>query len=360
MAQFDATLNYSSVNEDWDTELQALQVRPGDDVICVTGSGARPLAVLAACDVPIVALDVNPAQNHLLRLQIAAIRSLTHGQRMAWIGLHDADPRWRLRIWRRRIAPQLSRPAREWWRAHTRMLARGVLYAGRWERHFRRVSRLARRVWPIDTLLAFQDLEEQRRWLADHWDDRLWRAAWAVACHPGVSRLVFGDPAFHGRLDRAPGPFLRARMRRHLETHLARSSFMVSLVLRGALSPEDLPPHLTEAGASAIAGRLDRLTIVDDDIVSHLRGVETGRYSRFSLSDLPSFMDQAGFDGLWHAVRGAARPGSRVVVRQFLRRPDAPAVQAIRRERVLERTLARRDRAFAYDFVIAVVGEEDP
>src|SRR3989337_2234761 len=44
---FFKTLNYASVNEDWRTEAEALRPGPEDTVLCVTGSGDRPLDLLA-------------------------------------------------------------------------------------------------------------------------------------------------------------------------------------------------------------------------------------------------------------------------------------------------------------------------
>lgn len=353
---FEESLNYSSVNEDWDTELRALGARAGDRVLCVTGSGARPLAVLARTDANVVAIDRNPAQNHLLRLLLTAVASLQPSDALDWMGVRGADPRWRLDTYRRVLAPRLPPAARQWWTGQTRALGEGVVYAGRWERHFRRVSRLARRIWPVDVLFDFDDLDRQRRWLEDHWTDWRWQAAWRVVCDPRVSRLVFGDPAFHGRLAVLPGRYLRDRMRRCLETHLARDSFMVSLVLRGELSARDLPPHLTEKGLEAIRGRLDRIRIVDDCVAAHLE-IGTQRYTRFSLSDVPSYLDGVAVDRLWRAVVRAAVPGARVVLREFLRRHPIPADLPLRRETELERELALVDRSFAYDFVVAVIEE---
>ncbi|MGK7312768.1 MAG: DUF3419 family protein [Candidatus Longimicrobiales bacterium M2_2A_002] len=353
---FDRSLNYSSVNEDWDTELRALEAGADDVVLCVTGSGARPLALVARTDATVVAIDRNPAQNHLLRLLLAAAECLEPGDVLGWVGVRTADRRWRLGTYDRTLARRLPPETREWWSRRTPALAGGVVYAGRWERHFRRVSRLARRIWPVDTLFSFDDLEEQQIWLERHWDDWRWQAAWRIVCDPRFSRLVFGDPAFHGPLSVEPGLYIRDRMRRCLETHLARDSFMVSLVLRGELSTRDLPPHLTEAGLEAIKEWSDRLRIVDDDVASHL-AAGPQRYTRFSLSDVPSYLDGEGAERLWRSVVGAAEPGARVVVREFLRRHPIPPGLPLRRETGLEDELARIDRSFAYDFMVAVTGE---
>jgi S-adenosylmethionine-diacylglycerol 3-amino-3-carboxypropyl transferase len=353
--RFDETLNYSSVNEDWDTELLALRAGPGDRVLCVTGSGARPLALLARTEAEVVAIDRNRGQNHLLRLQLAAIGALSLDEHLRWIGVCEAEPAWRLNLYRRRLESWLEPATQRWCRQHETALARGVVYAGRWERHFRRVSRLARSIWPVDTLFSFEDLERQQEWLAAHWSAGLWTAAWRMVCSPAFSRAFFGDPAFYGRLDVSPGRFLQGRMRRCLETHLARDSFMVSLVLRGTLSPHDMPPHLTESGRSLVRERWNRLRIVDADLVDHLRRGPEQAYDRFSLSDVPSFLDDGGSSALWREILRAAAPGARVVVREFLRRPRVPAGLPISRDADLEQTLARKDRSFGYDFIIASV-----
>ena len=353
---FDRSLNYSSVNEDWDTELRALDAGASDVVLCVTGSGARPLALLARTEATVVAIDRSPAQNHLLRLLLAAAGCLEPADALGWMGVRAADRRWRLGTYDRILAPRLPPETREWWARRTSALAGGVVYAGRWERHFRRVSHLARRIWPVDVLFSFDDLDEQRHWLERHWDDWRWQAAWRIVCDPRFSRVVFGDPAFHGPLSVEPGRYIRDRMRRCLETHLARDSFMVSLVLRGELPACDLPPHLTEAGLEAIRERRDRLRVVDDDVAAHL-DAGPQRYTRFSLSDVPSYLDAEGTARLWRSVLRAAEPGARVVVREFLRRHPIPAGLPLRRETGLEDELARIDRSFAYDFVVAVAGE---
>ncbi|MCU0882928.1 MAG: BtaA family protein, partial [Hyphomonadaceae bacterium] len=73
---FATSLNFTSANEDGATELAALASVAGDRVLCLTASGTRPLDLLLGDASQIVALDMNPAQNRLLALKIAAIRVL--------------------------------------------------------------------------------------------------------------------------------------------------------------------------------------------------------------------------------------------------------------------------------------------
>ena len=101
------------------------------------------------------------------------------------------------------------------------------------------------------------------------------------------------------------------------------------------------------------------MQIVDADLVDYLRAPNTPRFSRFSLSDVPSYLAPAAFEALVDGVIRRAEPGARVVIRQFMTRYDLPprAVEQLVREPELERRCATEDRSFAYEFIIATVRE---
>ena len=356
---FADTLNYSSVNEDWRTEVAALQMRPGDRVLCITGSGARPLALLAAEDVRVTAIDSVPAQNHLLRLLVAAIRELTVDEALGFVGLAERPAGWRQGCFGRLPLPDSSRT---YWAAHWRELGRGVLYQGRFERHFRRLSAMVRllRGRQIRRLMSFDSLDEQRAFVHSTWDIWWWRLICRMSVHPLVSRLSFGDPAYYAHTEVPVGPTVYRRMNAALGRFLARDSFMISLLLTGRLSRRDLPPHLEAEGIAGILPRLDNLDILDADLGEHLRDPAAPRYNRFSLSDVPSFMTAAEFASLVDLVVAAAAPNARVVLRQFLTRYEVPPGMAAHlvREPDLEMRLALEDRAFAYEFLVGEVSDD--
>jgi S-adenosylmethionine-diacylglycerol 3-amino-3-carboxypropyl transferase len=358
MAGFFGTLNYASVNEDWRTEAAALRLEGGERVLCVTGSGARPLDLLAAAPVRVLAVDRNPAQGHLLCLKQAAIEALPFDEYAAFLGLHPATAAGR-RDTLRRLGPLLPDEARRFWGARRGLVARGVLYEGRWERFHRRLARLTRFLHGrrVRTLLAFDDLGAQRAWVESHWDEAGWRRTFALACSRPVVRAFFGDPAYCRQAALPAGRLLHARMGALLERVLARESFMVGLVLTGTLPPEDLPPHLTEAGHRTIRARLGGLDVATAEVTSFLESRPPGGFDRFSLSDVASFLDRAGFARLVGAVVRSAAPGGRVVLRQFLTRHPVPAAldACLVRDPVLEARLGAEDRSFAYDFLVAEV-----
>lgn len=351
MAAFDTSLNYSSVNEDWRTEAAALAPLGAGPILCVAGSGSRPLDLLGQGATEVTAIDINPSQTALLALKATAIDGLNYSDYTAFLGLRAADPRWRLDKLEE-LLPRLGSYQRHC-SAMAPMIARGILYQGRWERFFRRVARLTRLLRPQLTrrLFEFEELTEQRRFLEQHWDRWWWRWTFRLLCSGPVLRW-FGDPAFYHFSGSRTADFLYQRMRSSLERTLARENFMVSLLLLGRLSNRDLPPHLSEVGVAEIRNRIGGLKIISGDVMEAVGG--TDRYCAYSLSDVPSFLSADDFQRLLDRLARTALPGARFCIRQFLSRHTTGdwSQPRLRRNAALEQRLTEEDHAFAYDFIV--------
>ncbi|HTW91682.1 MAG TPA: DUF3419 family protein [bacterium] len=349
-------LNYTSVNEDWRTEVEGLKLRPGDRVLCPTGSGVRPLALLAAEDVRLTAIDFAPAQNHLLRLLIAALQELSVEDAMGFVGLHDRPAAERLN---RLVCLHLPEATRAFWTAHRKKIARGVLYQGRFEQRFQQQARMIRRFRgkTVQELFAFDDIERQRAFVQTKWDTRTWRSVSRLALNPLVLRLTGADPAYYTNTAEPPRVMLYRTMLAGLNRHVAKDNFMLSLALTGRLPESDLPPHLRADGIARIQPRLRNLEIVDAEVVAYLKSPDAPRFDRYSLSDVCSYMNTSEFSDLIHAVVESAVPGGRFVLRQFLTRYEVPPelTSRLAREPALEKRLAAEDRSIGYEFIIAEV-----
>lgn len=361
-SRFFETLNYSSCNEDWRTERRALQIGPDDRVLCVTGSGDRPLHLLLDDPRSVVSIDANPMQGHLLRLKSAALQALPYPRYAKLLGLTPSRERIALL---EAVEEHLAPETRAVWRARQWMIARGVLYQGRWERYYRSISRVARllRGGAIRRLFAFDELTAQQEFVERVWDRRWWRLVFDLLCSRTFSRVFLRDPAFYAHVDpeMRVGRYVYEGMLGALRRTLARENFMLSLVFRGVLPPDDLPPYLAPDGFERLRTRVDRVEVETADLLGYLERAPAGSFTRFSLSDVPSYLDQAGFERLLEAVASAAAPGARFCIRQFLSGHAVPERLAGRllREPELEEALRSEDRAFAYRFLVGTVREED-
>ena len=129
MSRFLNTLNYTASNEDSRSEIEALQITPEDQILCITGSGSRPLDLLTQSPQRIVAVDFNPCQNFLLELHVTAISELTYEGFIAFMGITPSPKR--LQTYRL-LQRYLSKEGQQFWERHSHLIERGVLYQGRW------------------------------------------------------------------------------------------------------------------------------------------------------------------------------------------------------------------------------------
>ncbi|MBI3900647.1 MAG: DUF3419 family protein, partial [Chlamydiia bacterium] len=142
-----------------------------------------------------------------------------------------------------------------------------------------------------------------------------------------------------------------------LQTYLAKENFMISLVFTGRLSKFDLPPYLDSSYFHAIKNRLDRLSFTCESLFDFFNNPKLEKFSAFSLSDVTSFFDQAGFERLLSGLINASADNAKFCIRQFLTSHFVPAKfeKIFVRDRVLELELEKQDRAFAYRFFVGKI-----
>jgi S-adenosylmethionine-diacylglycerol 3-amino-3-carboxypropyl transferase len=348
---------YSQCWEDPATGQAALELRPDDDLLVVTSGGCNALAFALAGPRTITALDVNPAQNHLLELKIAALRGLEHPSLLRFVGVRDAQDR--LGVYDR-LRTGLSRDARDFWDRQPAAIARGVLHAGRFERFLRIFRRavlpLMHRNATVETLLALDGGPAQRAFYDEVWNTRRWRL---------LFQLFFGKLA-QSRLGRYPeffreveltnvGRHYLARARHVLAELPVRGNWFVEYILTGTYrDPDAGPPYLRPSNHHVLRERLDTIEIVTDDVESYLDRPLQRQFSAFYLSDVFEWMDRSRYEGTLIRIARAGRPGARLCYYNNLvprRRPDLLA-HALVPDDVLGRRLHTADRSFVYSDVV--------
>ncbi len=176
MGSFYSRLSYSFGNEDWNTEQKALQIQPSDRVLCVTASGDRPLNLLTTELKQLVAVDANPLQNALFDLKRVALSKLSYNNYLAFIGVDSCQKRLETYS---QIEKSLDPMTSALWEQLPKKIKRGVLYEGSVEKMLTIGSTLIRlfRGKKIDSLFAIDSLQEQQKFISQHWHTYLWKKA---------------------------------------------------------------------------------------------------------------------------------------------------------------------------------------
>lgn len=358
MSTFFNRLNYSFGNEDWETEKKALKLQPKDRVVCITASGDRPLNLLMKDCQEIIAVDMNPYQNYLLKLKAAAMHHLDFQDYQSFLGNKDSSHRKSMLL---SLFPLLSSDAVAYWKSHQRDIQKGILYQGALEKWTTSISFFIKtfRKDKRKRLFDFDDLEQQKLFVQQEWASPSWRKAFDVILNPFVTRFLLKDPGLHEFLDQSLhiGRYLHDRINQSLEKRLAKENLLISLLLLGKVLPEGYPPYLTEYGTNIIRKRLPKLSVVTINIIEYLEKIPESSIDVFSLSDVASYMDAKNFTRLAHAVARSAKPGARFCMRQFLSNHKIPQQlqSTLKRDHTLEHELEDDDRCFVYRFLTGTI-----
>lgn len=344
---FFTALNFTSSNEDGRTELAALS-GAGPRLLCLTGSGTRPLDMLLSDAAEIIAIDMNPTQNALLRLKIAAFRALSHMELLAYLGIAPCRDRLALHG---KVSQHLRPECAQFWARNKRHIRKGIWYAGRWEKVLRIGAKALRliRGRVVNDLFDAPTPEAQAQIWDRHFDDWLWRGAIRMLGRPWFWTKIIGEPG--GAFLPSPAQTeqqLAGAFRRAAQTFLFRDSDFASLMLRGVNTlPHAVPLHLLPENFDQIRVGLDRLRLVDGGLAA-LDQLGISNIDRFSLSDFGSYCDTAAYAACWGGILKAAAPGALFCERVFMNALPLPSDQ-IRVNPELSLALTQNDRAIIYD-----------
>lgn len=343
-------LYFGQVHEDPVLELEALQPSSNDRLVVVTSGGCTALALLGAGAGRVDAVDLSPAQNHLVELKLAALATLPHDHAVQFLGGWKAKADWRLETYRQ-LRAYLSATARDYWDREGRGIASGVLNAGVSERFIgalRRLLRLA--VHPrrrIERLLALQSEAERRRFYRDEWDTRRWRALFTLLLNRRSFERRY-DPGFFRGVERSDFSEHLHRRFEHTVTELSvGDNYFLHVALTGRYSPDALPRYLTPAGGASAVAAASNLLLVDGSVTDHLRTLPDESVTGYALSNVCEWMDEAQIDELFRQVARTAVPGATVCFRNFVGWTEVPRRwrHEIVEDRALGETLLERDRS---------------
>ena len=237
-----------------DAAIEERAFPPGGRIFCIASAGCTAMRLAASRDV--VAVDVNPLQLAYVERRLAG-RPPVHG------------------------------------------VAEHVLACGRV------FARLAG--WRPSRLHAFLQLDdpsEQLVFWRRHLHTRMFRAAFEGLLSRTVLRAVYASPLLQC-LPRRPGGVLRGRMERCFAKHPNRTNPYARALLLGEL-PDELPPK-----------DASRIRLVRADAADYLEHERAASFDGLTLSNILDGVDPAYEGRLLSAVRRAAAPGAKVVLRSF-------------------------------------------
>jgi S-adenosylmethionine-diacylglycerol 3-amino-3-carboxypropyl transferase len=357
--RFTQKINYSSCNEDARSELKALRIGQDDIVLAVSGSGARSLDLLISRPKKIISIDMNPLQNYLLELKIAAIKNLPYDEYLEFLGVRKSAGR--ISIYKR-LRKDLSAEAKEYWNGQSMALKRGIIYQGRWERYFKSLSLIVKlfRGKKIKKLFTFTDTAEQIEFCRKRWNTKRWRKFILFVCHRFFWKYIFQDPGFYRYVpkDFPVGDYIYACLSKTLEKYPARENHFFSLLVHNKyINENSLPIYLQEKYYPLLKENVSRIEIVTDSLQRYLGNLPEKSIHKFSLSDISSYTSEADYVSILESCVRVSAPEALFCLRHFLVKREIPGTLKHKIELFtgFGKELETTDMSYAFTFSVGKI-----
>jgi S-adenosylmethionine-diacylglycerol 3-amino-3-carboxypropyl transferase len=277
---------YSQCWEDPNVLLEGLDIQKEDKIISITSGGCNTLALLLKDPRAIVAIDINPAQNYLFELKILAIKYLSYGDLLAFLGVNSCSNRLQLF---HLLEPHLSKDAYLWWQDNMQLINYGIIHVGKLERYFGVFSKfvlpLAHSSKTIQSLFAEKTEKQQHNFYNNIWNTWRWRFLFVIY----FSKRVTSARARNKKL-------FKYVNKKNISSHYlsgiknaicndSAKNYILHYMLTGKFDKGNLPLYLREENIALIKERLDRIKIVSDDFINFIN-TNHGVFNKFNLSNI--------------------------------------------------------------------------
>jgi len=344
--------------EDPESDFKALKITQGDRMMTITSGGCNTLSFLLYNPSIIYALDINPSQSFLLELKIAAIRQLEYEEFILFLGLKNGNGR---DLIYNKLKHQLSVDANEFWDQNLKLIKKGFLINGRYEKFVKLVCRMMLIVQGhkrINGLFMEKSIEEQQLFYQQYWNTKRTRFMFNlffnkyVLAKRGLKADYF---CFDDGSDSFSASFFN-RFSRALRDIPVKGNYFLHMYLKGKYkSLDEVPDYLQKQNFNIIKSRLDRIKIISSDAKLWLSSMPENSLNCFSLSNICELMNADDTLKFFKEVSRTACPEARVCFRNLMIPREIPEVlrETIILDEKLSKTIFYNDRSFVYGKVAA-------
>jgi S-adenosylmethionine-diacylglycerol 3-amino-3-carboxypropyl transferase len=322
---------YNQCWEDPRLDRVALELTPQDRVVVITSAGCNALDYALAGAGHVHAVDMNPRQNALLELKLAAAKQLDHEQFFQLFG-KGRLPTWST-VYPQQLRAHLPPEVRAFWDR------KGELFQGgrRKSFYFRGTSgtfawlvnyyvdKIAKLRDSVNALLAADSIEQQRDIFQQYkLADRLWRPMIKFAMRRDMTLALLGVPRSQRRqIDEGyPGGILQFVIDR-VETVFTKlplkDNYFWRVYMTGEYTPECCPEYLKAENFAQLKNDVvNRVTTHTDSVLAFVQQ-HPGEITRFVLLDHMDWLTRDPSRKIltqeWQAIVDKSAPNTRVLWR---------------------------------------------
>ena len=329
-------LVYNTCWEDPRLDRIALQLGPDDTVMVITSAGCNALDYALCSPKHVYAVDMNPRQNALLDLKLAAIRNLEFEDFFKLFGA-GRYPGIR-KVYHEKLRKNLSGWSQSYWDGHIRKFfdsKRAPFYyrgtSGMFARWMKIYTDKVIRVRPyLDAILAAKDVPEQRDIYERHLKKRFWTGFLRFAMKRDATLSMVGVPRAQRRqidkqYDGGVVKFIEDCIESVFSKLPLKDNYFWRVYMTGAYTADCCPEYLKPDNFQRLkSGLVDRVSTHTDSVQAFLERTDA-KISRFVLLDHMDWLSDRLFPLLeleWQAILERAAPATRVIWRSGGLRTD--------------------------------------
>lgn len=347
-----ADILYAQCWEDPELDRAAFRIGPSDTIFSITSGGCNTLAFLVDNPKKIYALDMNPCQNFMLDLKMAAFSGLRYDDMLEFLGVVDSRRRQDLYA---TVRPFLRPASRVYWDARKDTIAKGAIHAGRYERYMKLLRswlRIVKGRALIDALFEAPGGEARQELYRTEWDTPAWRLFTRVFLSRRMMGALFTDQFFrYVEGSFAFGDHFAERVREALTSQALPGNTFAAYILRGSYYDlTNLPVYLRPENFELIRRRRERVEMVSGTCEEFFGGLNDSTIQKFNFSNIFEWMSREAYESLLREAYRVGAPGSVLTYRNLLVFRERPPVLSplFDSHRELAGMLHARDLSFIY------------
>ena len=268
-------------------------------VACIASGGEVPLNLMAMGARRVVAFDAHAGQIFLSRLKLCAALHLDGWEAAAFLGYRRCSTTRRLEIYRQ-LRCFLDSEEQGWWDKQLKLLQRGVVLQGRYERFIGTVSRLGRLVFPPKVLAELFEIDDRngRKYFVETKlvNRRLKGLFWFAFREKYYGANALPAIALRHNSSALWQVFLDGFKTMCIETNPRENYFLQLYLLRELRFKEALPSYLTPAGQARLKANSGELDFQLQDVAKITEESET--YDVIFLSNVCDWLGEEEFKQL--------------------------------------------------------------
>lgn len=354
---------YSQCWEDPQIDREAFKIQKDDIVFSITSGGCNLLTFLIDNPEELIALDLNPHQNYLLELKIAAFKFLSYENMLEFIGVRKSRKRL---VYYDSIKYSISVNARIFWESKISKVKKGIVHSGRYENYMKLLRNCIRVFVSKRTIQKFfdsDDINQRKRLFEKKWNTWRWKLFTKVLLSRKTMSLLF-DEAFFKYLkdDFSFGKHFAEKAKRALTELPIKENYFLRYILLGNYDERFLPPYLRKENYELIKRRLNRIKIITDSCDNYFRQLPCDSISKFNFTNIFEWISDEAFENLLKETIRVAKNGTVITYRNLLVPREHPESLSdkICPDKILAHQLHRKDLSFIYNnYIIEIIEKKE-